>query len=196
MRWLLVSVAAVVIGTAVYAGSAVVSLNHLVAAARAGNGAEILARTDVPRLKRSLVDQIVSAYLIRTGQDRPIKPLERLVANTYGSTLADVLVAKFLTSENLTAILKKGSLVIDPGTETNMPALGEIDTSNVFSVLRRFSVVKPVEFSVSLGDGDNSGGAISLHFELDGWKLSGVQLPVAAVQALAQNLADSRARKS
>ena len=169
-------------------------MNGLVEAARAGNGVEILSRTDVPRLKHSLVDQIVSGYLIRTGQDRPIKPLERMVANTYGASIADALVAKMLTSENLTNMLQKGTLAIGSSTEANMLSLGEIDTSKVFGVLRRFSLVKPVEFSIRLGDNDSS-GAISLHFEGDGWKLSGVQLPAAAVQALAQTLPENKGRK-
>ena len=58
MRWFSASI---VVAIGVYIGSAIVSLNGLVGAAKAGNGAEILTRTDVPRLKRSLVDQIVTA---------------------------------------------------------------------------------------------------------------------------------------
>ena len=100
MRWFFGTLVTLLVLIGVYVGSAVVSLNGLVEAARAGNGVEILARTDVPRLKRSLVDQIVAGYLTRSGQDRPIKPLERLLANTYGASIADVLVAKMLTSEN------------------------------------------------------------------------------------------------
>src|SRR3954451_12203107 len=124
MRWFLTSILAVVVALAVYIGSAIVSLNGLVGAAKAGNGAEILARTDVPRLKRSLVDQIVSAYLIKTGQNRPIKPFERLVANTYGATIADALISKMLTAENLTIILQKGSLSADG--DNQIIALGDI----------------------------------------------------------------------
>src|SRR5450755_3759729 len=97
MRWFLISIVAAVVAIGVYIGSAIVSLNGLVGAAKAGNGAEMLARTDVRRLKRSLVHQIVTAYLIRTGQNRPIRPIERLLANTYGATIADALVAKMRT---------------------------------------------------------------------------------------------------
>jgi hypothetical protein len=115
MRWLTGALVTPLILIAVYVGSAVMSLNGLVDAARAGNGADVLARTDTPRLKRSLVDQIVSAYLKRIGQDRPIKPFERIVANTYGATIADALIGKLLTAENLTTILQKGSLTVLPG---------------------------------------------------------------------------------
>jgi hypothetical protein len=69
MRWFFGTLVTLLVLVGVYASSAIVSLNRLVEAARAGDGAEILARTDVPRLKHSLVDQIISSYLIRTGQD-------------------------------------------------------------------------------------------------------------------------------
>ncbi|HEV7599230.1 MAG TPA: DUF2939 domain-containing protein [Bradyrhizobium sp.] len=192
MRWFLRSIAALVIAIGVYVGSAVVSLNGLVDAARAGNGAEILARTDVPRLKRSLVDQVVSAYLIRTGQSRSIKPLERMLANTYGATIADALISKMLTLENLTKILQKGELGTD--RDNQIVALGGIDTSKILGTLGRLSFVKPVEFSVRLGDDEHAGG-ISIHFEGNGWKLSGLNLPARVVQELAAGLPETKARK-
>jgi hypothetical protein len=192
MRWFLRSIAALVIAIGVYVGSAVVSLNGLVEAARAGNGAEILARTDVPRLKRSLVDQVVSAYLIRTGQSRLVKPLERMLANTYGATIADALISKMLSVENLTKILQKGELGTD--RDNQIVALGGIDTSRILGTLGRLSLVKPVEFSVRLGD-DEHAGAISIHFEGNGWKLSGLNLPARVVQELAAGLPETKARK-
>jgi hypothetical protein len=99
MRWVfgtLVGLAALI---GVYIGSAVVSVRGLVGAVRAGDGAEILTRTDQPRLRHSLVDQIVTAYLVQIGQNRPVKPVERMVANTYGASIADALVSTMLTTE-------------------------------------------------------------------------------------------------
>ena len=192
MRWFLTSIVAVIVAIAVYVGSAIVSLNGLVGAAKAGNGVEILARTDVPRLKRSLVDQIVSAYLIRTGQNRPIRPIERLVANTYGATIADALISKMLTAETLTNILQNGSLGAD--VDSQIIALGGLDTSKVLATLGRLSLVKPVELSVRLGD-DEGAGSISLHFEGNGWKLSGLNLPARAVEELAMGLPETKPQK-
>ena len=192
MRWFSASIVAAVVAIGVYIGSAIVSLNGLVGAAKAGNGAEILARTDVPRLKRSLVDQIVTAYLIRTGQNRPIKPIERLLANTYGATIADALVAKMLTAENLTNILKNGSLGADG--DSQLIALAGIDTSKVLESLGRLSLVKPVELSIRLGDAEGA-GAISLHFEGNGWKLSGLNLPTRAAEELAMGLQETKPGK-
>jgi hypothetical protein len=194
MRWFFGSLLALMVGVGIYVGSALVSLTGLVEAARAGDGAGILARTDTGRLRHSLVDQIVSAYLKQMGRDRPVKPLERLLANTYGATVADAIIAKMLTEENLTRILKDGAISSGEKPIANMQSLGEIDTSNLFKMLNRISLIKPVEFLFRLGEHENAGG-VSIHFEGNGWKLSGIQLPTAAVQVLAQSLIDSKGVK-
>jgi hypothetical protein len=193
MRWFLGTIFALLVGVMIYAGSAVVSLKGLVEVAKAGDGAGVLARTDTVRLRRSLVDQIVSAYLKQLGQDRPVRPLERLVANTYGASIADAMIAKMLTPENLTAILNKGAINSGGTPIPNMVRLTEIDTSNVFETLTRISPINPVEFQIRLGETESAGG-ISVHFEGNGWKLSGIQLPAAAIQVLAQDLVQSKGR--
>jgi len=194
MRWFLAVLFALLAGIGIYTGSALVSLRGLVDAARAGDSAAVLARTDTERLRRSLVDQIVSAYLKQVERDRPVKPLERMLANTYGATIADAMIAKMLTQENLTRILKTGAISTGERPIANMQGLGEIDTSSLLEMLSRISPVKPVEFLVRVGEGENAGG-VSIHFEGNGWKLSGIQLPAAAVQVLAQSLIDGKGAK-
>ncbi|MCK1353813.1 MULTISPECIES: DUF2939 domain-containing protein [unclassified Bradyrhizobium] len=191
MRWFFGSLIALLVCLGIYVGSAVVSLSGLIGAVRAENGADVLARTDTARLRRSLVDQIVGAYLKQIGRERPVKPLERLAANTYGASIADAMIGKILTPENLTDVLNKGAIRVG-GVDANMLSLTEIDTSKVLETLRRISPTKPVEFQIRLGQNDKDGG-VSLHFEGNGWKLSGIQLPNAAVQALARSLMKSKA---
>ena len=87
MRWTMAISVTLLLTLGAYAGSAAVSLQGLVRAAQSGDAAAVMSRTDLPRLKRSLVDQIVAAYLNRIGQKRAVKPLERLAANTYGAQL-------------------------------------------------------------------------------------------------------------
>jgi hypothetical protein len=188
MRWLLGIVVIVLVSLVVYAGSAVWSAKGLVEAARSGNAGEILARTDVPRVKRSLTDQILAAYLDRLGAKRPIKPLERMLANTYGASIADALVSKLLTEENLTRLLRTGAVGdVSQNTQVgNLASLANLDPS-ALRLLGRISPVKLVEVAILLGD-DRDSGAIHLHFEGDGWKLSAVELPAAALRALAESL--------
>jgi hypothetical protein len=185
---------ALLVGTGIYVGSALVSLTGLVEAARAGDAAGGLARTDTVRLRRSLVDQIVFAYLKQLGQDRPVKPLERMVANTYGASIADAMIAKMITEENLTEILKKGAISSNGITVANMPSLSGLDTSKVLETLKRISPVKPVEVFIRLGDLGDTETGVSIHLEGDGWKLSGLRLPSTAVQTLAQSLANNKGR--
>jgi hypothetical protein len=180
MRWFIGTIVALFVAIVIYVGSAVVSLSGLVEAARAGDATGVLERTDTVRVRRSLVDQIVTAYLKQIGQDRTVKPLERLAADTVGATIADA------------AILKTGTINSGAGP-VDVQRLTEIDTSEILKTLGRISVTKPVEFLIRIGENQNAGG-ISIHFEGSGWKLSGIQLPASAVQSLAQDLVKSRAR--
>jgi hypothetical protein len=188
MRWLIGIVVIVVVSLVIYAGSAVWSAKGLVEAVRSGNGGEILARTDLPRVKRSLTDQILAAYLDRLGAKRPIKPLERMLANTYGASIADALVSKLLTEENLTKLLRTGTVgdLSQNAQVGNLASLANLDPS-ALRLLGRISPVNLVEVAILLDDNRDS-GAIHLRFEGDGWKLSGVQLPAVALRALAESL--------
>ncbi|MCK1297436.1 MULTISPECIES: DUF2939 domain-containing protein, partial [unclassified Bradyrhizobium] len=70
MRWLIGILAAFLICLFIYAGSAFVSVLGLVSAVRSGDAAQVMARTNLPRLRHSVVDQVVSAYLDRIGRKR------------------------------------------------------------------------------------------------------------------------------
>ena len=170
-----------------YAGSAAVSLDGLVQAAQSRDAAAVMSRTDLPRLKRSLVDQIVAAYLNRIGQKRAVKPLERLAANTYGASIAEVMVGKLLTQERLTELLNSGKVSLDASDLGEMGQLSQVAPSKLLETAKRIRLVNPVEFSLQLGSGQDA-GSISLHFEGNGWKLSGIRLPSAVLDALSRHL--------
>ena len=187
MRWTMAISVALLLTLGAYAGSAAVSLQGLVRAAQSGDGAAVMSRTDLPRLKRSLVDQIVAAYLTRIGQKRAVKPLERFAANTYGASIADVMVGKLLTQERLTELLNSGKISLDASNLGEMGQLSRVAPAKLLETARRIGLVNPVAFSLQLGNGQDD-GSISLHFEGDGWKLSGLQLPSAILDALSRHL--------
>ena len=191
MRWTLAISVALPLALAAYAGSAAVSLDGLVQAAKSGDAAAVMSRTDLPRLKRSVVDQIVAAYLDRIGQKRTLKPLERLAANTYGASIADVIAGQLLTPERLTELLNSGKVSLDASYLGGMGQLSQVTPSKLVETARRIKPVNPVEFSLQLGSGQDA-GAISLRFEGDGWKLSGVQLPSVVLDALSRHLPSQR----
>lgn len=191
MRWLLGIIAATLIFALVYLGSAASSLARLGAAVRAGDGAAVLERTDVNGLRHSLTDQIVRAYLERIGATRRINPMEKMLVNTYGASVADAMVGKMLTADKLTQILKSGNLDA-PGVPAvaGLPALANLDTSNWLSLLGRLSIIKPVLLAIRISDTSDPDGyaAIDLHYEGLDWKLSGIELPKAVLRDLAASL--------
>ena len=191
MRWLIGVVAAAILLVVIYFGSAASSLAKLAAAARAGDGDAVLARTDLKTLNHSLTDQIVRAYLERIGATRQIKPMERLVINTYGASIADAMVAKMLTAERLTQMLKTGSLDA-PGVPSfaGLPALAELQTADWLSLLGRLKLIKPVVLAIRVSNTSDPDdyAAIDLHYEGFDWKLAGIELPKPIVRNLAASL--------
>lgn len=103
------------------------------------------------------------------------------------------MISKMLTAENLTKLLQQGELTTNG--DNRIIALTALDTSQLFGTLGRLSIVKLVEFSVRIG-GEEAAGAINLHFEGDGWKLSGLTLPATAVEKLALSLSETGPNKS
>ena len=192
MRWFIGIVVAIIIIILIYLGSAAFSLAGLIAAAREGNGAAVIERIDIPPLSRSLTNQIIAAYLERIGATRRISPMEKMLVNTFGATVADAMVAKMLTAEKLTQILKTGNLDGAPGVPnlTGLPALADLQSEDWFSLLGRLSFVQPVllEIRVSKASDADNYAAVNLHYEGLGWKLSGMVLPKAAVRDLAASL--------
>jgi hypothetical protein len=191
MRWLFGIIAAALIFILIYLGSAATSLSRLAAAARAGDGAAVLERTDVPGLRRSLTDQVVRTYLEAIGAKRKISATEKMLVNTYGATIADAMVAKMLTSEKLTQMLKSGNLDA-PGMPpfAGLPALGDLRTENWLSMLGRLNVIQPVLLGIRISDTTDPDeyAAINLHYEGLDWKLSGIELPKSILRKLAASL--------
>lgn len=191
MRWLFGIIAAALIIVLVYLGSAVSSVSKLAAAARAGDGAAVLDRSNVQGLRRSLTDQIVRAYLERIGATRKISAMEKMLVNTYGATIADAMVAKMLTADKLTQMLKSGNLDA-PGVPSfaGLPALANLHTENWLSLLGRLNFIQPVLLGIRISDTSDPDGyaAINLHYEGFDWKLSGIELPKAILRDLAASL--------
>ena len=192
MRWFLGTLAALIVAVAIYLGMAASSLATLASAARAGDIAKVLEKTDVTALSRSLTNQIVNAYLDRVGATRKVGSMEKMLINTYGATIADAMAAKMLTAENLTQMLKSGKLERAQGLPSfsGLPALADLQTGNWLSLLGRVNFIQPVLLGIRVSENSDpeSYAAINLHFEGAEWKLSGIELPKPVVRTLAASL--------
>lgn len=192
MRWFLGTIVVLIVAVAIYLGSAAASLATLASAARAGDGARILQKTDVKALTRSLTNQIVDAYLDRIGAARRVGQMEKMLVNTYGASIADAMVAKMLTAERLARMLESGSVNGTQGLPSfaGFPALTNIDTGNWLSLLGRVNFIQPVLLGIRVSEKSDpeNYAAINLHFEGTDWKLSGIELPKPIVRTLAASL--------
>jgi hypothetical protein len=111
-----------------------------------------MARTDMPRVRHTLVDQVMATYLDRRGQKRPLRPIDRVAINPFGTTIAHDLAAKLMTPENLAVLLKSGTVgnAADNITFGSMSSLAEVDVSNLFAIAGRVRPVKPSSFRCGL----------------------------------------------
>src|SRR6195952_4335273 len=192
MRWLLGTIAVLIVSVAIYLGMAASSLATLASAARAGDIAKVLEKTDVKAVSQSLTNQIVNAYLDRIGATRKVRSMEKMLINIYGAAIADAMAAKMLTADNLTQILKSGKVNASQGLPSfaGLPALGDLNTGNWLALLGRVNFIQPVllGFRVSEKSDPESYAAINLHFQGSGWKLSGIELPKPIARTLAASL--------
>lgn len=192
MRWFLGTIAALIIAVAIYLGLAASSLATLASAARAGDIAKVLEKTDVKAVTRSLANQIVNAYLDRIGATRKVGAMEKMLINTYGATIADAMAAKMLTADNLTQMLRSGKLEASQGLPafSGLPALADLHTGNWLALLGRVNFIQPVLLGIRVSEKSDpeSYAAINLHFEGTEWRLSGIELPKPIVRTLAASL--------
>jgi hypothetical protein len=186
MRWLLRTLLILVILLAVYVGTAVASLKGLVADTQRGDVAAIMSRVDLPRLRNSLAEQIVRAHFKRIEQTRPVKTIERVAA----PTVVDALLATLLTADNIAKVLQSGALPTPDGSAVPpviaLPSLSGAGLESTLRIVTRLRPKSPVQLQILLDDGGEA--TIRLHFEGTHWKLSGIDLPAAALQKLISNL--------
>jgi hypothetical protein len=192
MRWFLGIVIAAVATIATYYGSAMYSVAYLTDATRAGDGAAIAAHTDLPRLSRSLSEQIVRAYMRRVGTTRRIGAMERMLVGGYGATVADALVSKLLTPENLTELLKSGQLAETKTSPalSGLPSLTDLQEINILTLFGRMRFINPVKLGirVSKSADPEEATAIVLHRSSLTWKLAGIELPHKVLRAIVADL--------
>ena len=184
MRWFLRLTTLLVVLTAVYVGTAVISLRGLIDDTRRGDTAVIMSWIDLPRLRTSLGEQIVRAYFGRIEKVRPVKTIERVAA----PAVVEAFLAKLLTPESIAKVLQSGALPAENASAPPiaLPSLNSAGLDNVGRLLTRLRPKSPVQLQILLDDAGES--AIRMHYEGTHWKLSGIDLPPAALDKLIAGL--------
>ena len=194
MRRVIIIVVVVAAAVAGYVGSAIWSVSSLLLAVRAGNVPEIVRQTDIPRLRTTLVIQIVDAYVERIGAKRQ---LERMAVAAYGPTVADALVGKIL-DEGLTRLLRDG-VVQDPNkpsVHVSLTPFGALSPGDFAGLATRIRPSKLIEFEMRISPSDDPRLFTAARFRLEGvrWKLSGLTLPPAIAADIAAMIVDAGKR--
>lgn len=184
MRWLIRILVLLVVIVAIYLGTAAVSLKGLIDDVRTGDATAIMSWIDQPRLRASLTDQITQAYFGKIEKTRKVKTAERVL----GPTVIDAMLAKFLTPENIVNALTKGAVAGD-GKDLPAFSLAPLSSSgleNIGSLITRLRPVSPVQLQLYVDQDRQT--AVRMHFEGTHWKLSGIDLPPAAIEKLIASL--------
>lgn len=180
MRWFFRVFLLLAVLTGIYLGTAVFSLRGLVADTQRRDTQAIMSWIDLPRLRASLAEQIVRAYFGRIERTRPVKTIERVAA----PTVVDALLARLLTPENITTVLQSGALPANGAgvPPIALPSLRSAGLENISRLLPRLRPKSPMELQILLDDAGQS--AIRMHYEGTHWKMSGLDLPPAALEKL------------
>lgn len=173
-----------------YAGSAAVSLTRAIAAAQAGDSARLLTYVDDDRLRRSIADQVAAAYLAGLEKLRRLNSFERNLAAHAGATIADALIDKLFTAENIAALLERGRVQADGIDAGPISPLTVLRQASFVDALLRVRLIKPVEFSIRVSQSADPDRVTTIHMHFDhaGWRLSGIDLPPRVLRALAERL--------
>jgi Protein of unknown function (DUF2939) len=167
------------------------TVSKLAHAVETGDVATVVAHVDFASLRASLTEQVGDSYLRLTGIK--ISPLARGLATAAAGSVADPVIARIVTPEALTDLLKTGwpNAVAGerpPGTiglsVKNVGTAWQIFASADYG-LRRFLVFVPPSFAPEHRFG--------LEFRLSQWRwqLTGVRLPEPVSVALAEVLSKS-----
>jgi Protein of unknown function (DUF2939) len=191
--FILVSLAALWIG---YAISPYVGLYRFVRAVELGDAQDVIVRVDFAELRRSIMEQLVRTYLRLTGGDKLPQVAQNVLA-AAGASIADPIVAKFVTPEALSEFLRDGwprMILVDKRPS----GFAGVSTSNLGTVwqlfvnselgIGRFSVLVPAEVPRANRFG------LRLHLSNWTWKVWGIELPELIQTKLAEEIIKARPR--
>ena len=180
-----------------YWGSAFLGAAQLAGAAQRGDAQEVIRRVDLPALRRSLARQIAWAYLKATGRADKMGAFGRSVAGAAATSVADPYIGELLTPENITALLGQGKIARvslggrEMAVDRQLPGFGGLLNSNVVALVTGsyFDTLTSFVIPVQSHSGtDTEDYYVHLRFNGLLWRLSGIDLPPAMVDDMAQSI--------
>ena len=191
MRWTFRIGFLLLIAWAAYMASPFVALFRLAKAVEARDLAAIEERVDFNALRLSLTRQIVSEYLRSTGRGAELGAFGRNAATGAAVTIADPIVARFVTPDALDRLMR-GALPAQIGGAGESEGL-RLDLTSIDQAWRTFiqsesrgfaNILVPVPYDRPVAEQYR----LHLRFKNLSWRLRGVELPAPVVQDLAKRL--------
>ncbi len=191
MRWPLRLGFLCLVAWAIFMASPFVALYRLGRAVEARDGAAIEARVDFRALRHQLTRQVVAEYLRSIGRSADLDGFSGSAAAGAGASIAEPLIARFVTPEAL-GLLMRGTLPADGGG-TGLPAGERLDLADLGQAWRVVLQSESRGFTnvfVPVPPERAAAEQYRLHLRLKGftWRLRGVELPAGVVRELAARL--------
>jgi hypothetical protein len=167
-----------------------VELRALAAALQAHNAAALSKQVDFARLRRSLAQQIIFAYLRVTGRESKLGALAPIASNV-GASIVDPLVSQIINPENLIELLRGGTIQSELGaTSFNIGIFPHFSLSDAWDVWlgSEYGLGR-----VSIGLPANAEAVEQFRLRMQllqwRWKITGLDLPQKLRDQLARELA-------
>jgi len=189
MRKTLVCIIALAAIVAAYSAWPFFGLYEVVRAAQSADAARLAERVDFPALQRSLSGQIMGAYMRMPGA----RPERSGLILGAAFSLADPLVAKLLTPENIAEVMKTGWSRAVLGERTAAASdIAGLDADKLGTLWQLYfdSDYGIGEFRVPVPVGAPAEKQFRIRLALSGWRwrMSGLDIPHALQDRLALEL--------
>jgi hypothetical protein len=193
MRKVVAAVCALVALIAAYEVWPLYGLHRISNAVVRRDGADLLARVDVPSLKRSLGEQIARAYLRQTGKDKGLNDLQVTLAVRLATAMADARISEMVRAEDLIRLLGESGTGSFGAAGVALPRLEAPNLDSLFRFIAQ-SERAGRDFSTLVPLGADAATGYRLHLQLQGltWKLTAIDLPEAVTTRIAGEIAKVR----
>jgi hypothetical protein len=192
MRWVARSFLALIVLWAIYVASPFVALYRFAKAVEAKDVAAIEARVNFRALRTSLTSQLITEYLVATGRESELKGSRRQAAVGIGATIADPLVAQYLTPAALANFLEDPRLaaggVSQPSVASQAISLDSLSDAWRLFITAETRGFRAIAFAVPVDRRADEQFRFQLRLSGVTWRLVGITLPKPILQRLVQEL--------
>ena len=187
MRWAGRIILALFLAWAIYFISPYVSLFGLATAIETKDVTGIEQRVNFRAVRVSVAKQLIPAYLIATGQESELKGAKGQAVAGIGATIADPLLAEYLSPAALGGLFNDARLTGGGGLSR------DIDLNSLRDVWRLVAAAQSrgfrmISFAVPPDKPDNEQFRLHLRINGFGWRLAGIDLPKPVLDRLVREL--------